>query len=159
MTVCGRVHDIWLDAFGTNPVLYSMLQEYIAFGIGRDIGKLTFFSNGLYGTAETFNPISHLEHDVSKDWQNPYVLGNVSPFPIMSTDLDTWRADLCMFVKEGPVVGFKDRFFKKVASPIFTAYDLYKDSRAEEAVELLDRCSASDWALACRQWIGRRVGG
>lgn len=160
MTVCGRVHDILLDMFGITPVLYSILQEYIAFGIGRGIGKATYISNGLYGTADTYTPISHLGRDLSKTRKNPYVLGNVSPYPLISTDLDSWTHELHMFIKggkSGPPIGLVDPFFKKVASPIFTAYRLYKDGQIAEAKQVLDRCHATDWALACQQWITRQI--
>jgi hypothetical protein len=91
---------------------------------------------------------------------NPYIEGLVEPYPMVNVDVTTWLQDLDMFMQEGPVVGFRDKFFRKVATPIWVAWAAYKSTdpdRFKMAQDAISNCAATDWKKACSEWLDRRM--
>lgn len=162
MTVCNRSNDIIWGAYGANAVHFSVLQEYMASSIGVEVGIYYQMSNNYHAYLKTFEPIEELSQMAGQDmWTyDPYVCKTVEPFPLMSTPKEIWDQDLDVFMKDGPIIGFRDPFFRRVATPIYLAHRAYKDGQGEEryeqALEILEQCGAKDWKLACEEWIQRR---
>lgn len=159
MTVCNRSNDMIWGAYGANAVHFSMLQEFVAAGVGVPVGHYWQMSNNFHAYLDTFEPLA--EKRRKAEWcPCPYDTGQVRPRPLVTTRYETWLDDLNMFLDVGMTLGIKDSFFRKVAAPIFEAHDAYKEiegpAKFDEAAKILDRCCASDWRLACYQWIGRR---
>jgi hypothetical protein len=167
MTVCCRSNDMVWGAYGANAVHMSVLQEYMAAAVGVEVGTYWQLSNNFHAYYTTMQPLldeglidSADDGMRSVQSSDPYALGLVEPFPLVQTDIVEWGQDLMMFLEEGPVIGLRDPFFRRVATPMWNAYhhlkNLDNELRFDEAKEIMAQCSATDWRLACNQWIDRR---
>lgn len=163
MTLCNRSNDIIWGAYGANAVHFSMLQEFLAAGLEREVGRLYQISNNLHAYHKTLDPLLGLGDTGYSEDDDPYhnrLPGAVEPYPLVSTPLAQWREDLGLFMAEGPVVGLRDPFFRRVATPMWVAHQAYRckedPDRFTYARQALDNCKASDWQLAGREWIDRR---
>lgn len=165
MTVCCRSNDMIWGAYGANAVHFSYLLEYIAAGIGCDVGIYYQMSNNFHAYKDLFDellPLADSAPDLYRRQHiNPYETSmNFAPFPLISTPLETWRQDLAMFLDEGVVIGLRDPFFRRVGNPMLLAHRAYKENTGEEryviALEILAQCHALDWRMAAEEWINRR---
>lgn len=157
MTVCNRSNDIIWGAYGANVVHFSMLHEFMAAAIGVPLGRYWQISNNYHAYVEVFE--KHLPL-LDRSYYNPYLAMQVEAFPMVNGDPKTWLEDLLMFVEEGPVVGFRDKFFRRVATPIYSAWFAFKDKddrqRIDSALEIMQQCAATDWRVAIVEWLERR---
>jgi thymidylate synthase len=168
MTVSNRSNDIIWGAYGANAVHMSMLQEYMASAIGVGVGTYYQISDNYHAYSEVFDSLlDKLNKRDAFDFytqrslirQNPYKIGEVKPYPMIETDINTWNLDLLSFLERTPFedVDFEDTFFTEVASPIQDAWWLHKIGRTEEALIEIQKCKATDWRKACWEWINRRL--
>ncbi len=167
MTVCNRSNDIVWGAYGANAVHFSILQEYVATAVGATVGQYHQFSNNLHAYPKTLRPIMELADLCPDVWAFreekwcPYSDGRVKPYPLIQTPMAQWTQELEMFLDEGPVMGMKDPFFRKVAGPMLQAYQEYRAvntiDRYEKAMEKLEPCAAEDWKVAGMEWLQRRL--
>ena len=90
---------------------------------------------------------------------NPYVTGEVAPYPMINVSPELWDIDLLNFLDRVPFedIEFKDRFFTEVAVPMQDAFWLHKLGRTEEAIIEIQGCAATDWRRACFEWLDRRL--
>ena len=156
MTVCNRSNDIIWGAYGANAVHFSILQEYVAFGVGRPVGSYYQMSNNYHAYQNVYDKLISGGWPTVSPSDDPYFREDVKPFPLISTNMGIWRRDLAMFMDEGPVMGFQDPFFKKVVVPMMGAHRQYKLGLFDKAYELIDKCRATDWHKAGRAWLKRR---
>lgn len=157
MTVENRSNDMIWGAYGANAVHFSMLQEFMAAWIGCKVGFYWQVSTNFHAYVNTLEKHSALLK-LSAGFDD-YSLLNVEPFPMVNTNIETWMQELDMFMSEGAVVGFQDKFFKRVAIPMLLSWQAFKDKEYDMAINILgDRCSASDWSKAGVEWIRRRAG-
>lgn len=164
MTVCNRSNDIIWGAYGANAVHFSMLQEFMAAAVGVPVGRYWQVSNDYHAYVDVMKKHEPLLEYTDALIVYPYRKRPSSqmivPFPMVNGPLDTWIQDLRMFVEEGPVIGFRDRFFKKVAAPMWNAWFAWKDKddpdRVQHALKEIENCEASDWRMACQEWLDRR---
>ncbi len=159
MTVFNRSNDIIWGAYGANAVHFSFLQEVMAQRIGVPVGKYWQVSNNYHAYKEVLDRHFDILTAVTPKY---YETGKVEPFDIINTDWETWDSDLEMFLDEGDnAMGYKDVFFRKVALPMYKSWCAYKNkdlpSRVELAIAELDNCAATDWKLACTEWLERRI--
>jgi hypothetical protein len=78
-------------------------------------------------------------------------------YEIIRSTLSEWHGDLLMFCAEGDrAVGFKDRFFRRVAIPILRSWRAYKLDDWRGALKEIEACSADDWRDAIRCWVEER---
>jgi len=155
MTVFNRSNDIIWGAYGANAVHMSMLQEFMAAWINVPVGRYWQVSNNYHGYDETMVKHKGVKSNLMKD--DPYELGVVSPYPMVSTDMDTWQQDLNIFLQDEPIIGFRDKFFRKVATPIHHAWEAWKEKDPEKGIDIMRQCIASDWRQACTEWLERRI--
>lgn len=160
MTVTNRSNDIIWGAYGANAVHFSMMMEVFASWVGVAVGRYWQISNNYHGYEDTFGKhASLLEYEQPLD---PYSTNEVSPFPMVNTQIDTWMGDLKMFIEEGPVTGFKDRFFRKVVVPMDEAWSVWKNKdefgqgHIDRAIDACKQIQATDWRKACIEWLERR---
>lgn len=160
ITVVNRSNDMVWGAYGANAVHFSVLQEYIAAGVGVPVGRYWQVSNNFHAYEKTFAQVKSLNDSIADP---AYDFGLVGPFPLVSTDLKTWDEDLSMFMdKDGglSVIGYRDPFFRRVAMPMLAAYTAWQDNDGEDryllAYEALRQCVATDWQRAGIEWIERR---
>jgi hypothetical protein len=156
MTVFNRSNDIVWGAYGANAVHMSMLQEYVATATGWPVGSYYQISTNWHAYADTFHKVANTLG--SDSGRNPY--DNVKRYPLMTTPPELWMQDLMMFMYEGPVLGLRDPFFRRVANPMHHAWEHYKNTKGEDrydgAMEIMRQCAADDWRVACQLWIQRR---
>ena len=164
MVVHNRSNDLIWGALGANAVHFSFMQEYVASALNIPIGLYWQVSSNLHAYKEVHAKIADLADEAEDTFRayknNPYMSGEVEPFPIMTTPQATWDQDLGIFMKEGPIVGFRDPFFRKVATPMWVAHKAYRDKtdpdRHLRAIDIMQQCGASDWKKACIEWLERR---
>lgn len=155
MTVFNRSNDVIWGAYGANAVHMSMLQEFMAAWIGVPMGRYWQISNNFHGYDEIMT--KHVALAARPiDELCPYQRGLVEPYQMVDTDINTWQQDLGIFLDEGPIVGFKSKFFRKVVTPIFNSWQAYKADDKDAAMEIIKQCAASDWRAACEDWLIRR---
>ena len=160
MTVCCRSNDMIWGAYGANVVHMSMLQEYMAAGIGCEVGIYYQISNNFHAYCDSYKPLKRGMGDLNQIKSCMYGLEMASPYPMVTIPIEQWDQELKMFMDEGLVLGFKDPFFRCVANPILQAHYAYKNmdgpERYTRAVEILKGCFATDWRIACQDWLKRR---
>jgi thymidylate synthase len=154
MTVFNRSNDMIWGAYGANAVHMSFMQEVMAAWIGVPIGQYWQISTNLHAyldTLEKAKDVVNYELGVT-----PYAMGAVEPYPIVNTPIETWFAELDMFMGEGSVIGYTDPFFKRVAVPMLNSWSAWKAKNKTGALEYANSIIASDWKKACVEWLERR---
>lgn len=166
MVVFCRSNDIIWGCYGANAVHFSMLHEYMARSIGVKIGTYTQISVNFHAYSDLFTKMIEgkevIEH-LTKGYTptSLYDEGVVKAYPLMYVTQSEWDDDVRRFVTDDgraplPPHGFHDPFFNEVALPIVVAHDLYKDGHLDAALGMVRMCAASDWRVACSQWLERR---
>lgn len=155
ITVWNRSNDLIWGALGANAVHFSFLQEWLARAINVPVARYFQVSTNMHLYVKP-----HL--DLAESFQNaaddcPYSYGDVEPFPIMSIDSDKWLRELNMLLDaDGKVVGLTDPFFRKVAMPLFDAWECYKEGDMPMALNITHNIADKGWSRACREWLERR---
>lgn len=169
MTVFNRSNDMIWGAYGANAVHFSMLHEYIARRIGQPLGVYRQVSGNMHGYLETLKKVGSLA-DVAQEsaigtkamlW-DPYTTGEVKPYPIFNLGhgcWPEWHDELEMFLDE-TTTSFSEPLFHRVGMPMRDAWRAYKNTedpqRFVKAKIAAGQILASDWRLACLQWLERR---
>ena len=164
MVVHNRSNDLIWGALGANAVHFSFFQEVVAAFIGVPVGRYWQVSSNLHAYVEVLDKVRHIGDQAmdpyTKQPQDPYSLGLCTTYPVCSVSPVEWLQDLAIFMKEGPIIGFREPFFRQVATPLLRAHQAYKNrdnpDRFAQAGEILLQCRAEDWRLACQQWLERR---
>jgi len=161
MLVTNRSNDLVWGAYGANAVHFSFLHEFMARAIGVPVGRYRQVSNNLHVYKATLAQVEGIAATVS-NIPDPYAAGEVSPFPIMGgNDYPAWLGEAEMFVEDPNAMGFTDPFFRKVAVPMHQAYFIFKNKenphRFDEALERLQDVKATDWKMAGKEWLARRL--
>jgi thymidylate synthase len=162
MIVYNRSNDIVWGAYGANAVHFSYFHEYVAAGIGKEVGVYRQVSNNLHAYLDTLEKVKNIgEYEAIN---NPYSYPNgLKPFPLVNSQLEHWELDLKLFMDDAPCSTMNDRFFTRVAYPIKAAHKAYKNKknpkRFSYAIEIMEQCLAEDWRKACIEWLQRREQG
>lgn len=167
MSVFNRSNDLVWGALGANAVHFSFLLEYMAARIGVPVGKYWQISNNMHLYIEQhfdlMEQLSEEAHNYPAQAMfpaDPYSVGNVAAFPLMSTDPSSWERELFKFLEYPTCTNFVDPFFQQVAHPMFMAHQALKmlprGENYKVAVELLEGVVASDWRKAATEWVLRR---
>lgn len=164
MVVHNRSNDLAMGALGANIVHFSILQEYIAFGVGIPIGKYWQVSSNLHVYMNDFEKFKcladHAPDPYRTIFQCPYVSGEVETTQIVDLPIEVWEQELRMWMRKP----FEDRnklnskFFLRTATPMFAAHRAYKKGDINQALEIIDSQmdEKSDWKKASREWLWRR---
>ena len=162
MLVTNRSNDLVWGAYGANAVHFSFLHEFMASAIGVPLGRYRQMSNNLHVYKAT---LAQVEGIAEQAWNipDPYAEAVVRPYPIMAHgDWANWLSEAQAFVENPGVMGLTEPFFRRVAVPMHEAYFIYKNHanphRFDEALERLQDVKATDWRMAAKEWIGRRLG-
>lgn len=161
LTVANRSNDMIWGAYGANVVQFSMLQEYIAGQLGCGVGWYTQMSNNahIYPDTDVAKRLLAVRGVTAYD---PYDCGVdydvVVPYPLgVANNPPAWEADLKLFMYSHETSEFTMPFFKYVAKPMQRAHLCYRVGDLYGAHEEAQHIQASDWRLACCQWINRRI--
>lgn len=166
MTVCCRSNDAVWGAYGANAVHFSMIMEYVAGMIGVPVGQYHQISDSLHAYVD--NPkwqalSAASDTERNPDMSNPYMTRGVEPFPMVSGSQLSWDTELSMFFsmadKEDSIDPdpFTEPFFMNVVIPMFDVWRAYKEGGRIVALNWCKYISATDWRLACEEWITRRI--
>ena len=152
-TVYNRSNDFILGALGANAVHMSVIQEYVASMIGVKVGRYWQISNCMHVYTE-LTPHWKKCHDLPLTVFDPYKEGRVAPFPLVSNK-ESWMSDLLTFM-ECPWGGqrYVDPFFNYVAKPMAIAHRAHKEDKS--GLYYVSAIQASDWRMACEQWLMKR---
>lgn len=155
MTVFNRSNDMIWGAYGANAVHMSMLHEYMAAMTHNMMGNYYQVSNNMHAYVDILNKVGTPDpHPCC-----PYDRGAVR-FKKLVDDPQTFDEDLHEFVDnehENPLRRYSNSFFTEVAAPMKYAWDNHKAKNYPKALEHISKIQATDWQLACRQWITRRM--
>lgn len=164
LTVCCRSNDLLWGAHGANAVHFSVLLEYLAARIGCYVGRMWQVSNNYHMYINTmteelleacrgYNSKTYTDEDICR-----YRTLEVEPYRLFDNGKrpEDWDQDLLNWWNDG--IEFIHSFFPNVATPIYTAHKLYKSKDIDAALEMIERCQASDWRLACKKWLLKRKG-
>lgn len=160
MSVFCRSNDIIWGAYGANAVHFTILQEYLAAGIGVPVGRFYQISNNFHAYMNVLEKLGE-----PKEFYNKYFSGNVAPYPLFNRSIidatnKQFDEDLTIFFDEPAAPGLRSNFLRKVACPMLMAHRAYKKKNDPErfitAQEIIAQCVATDWRLAGSQWLYRR---
>ncbi len=162
-----RSNDMIWGAYGSNAVHFSFLQEYVARSVGVPCGPLTQISVNWHAYEEVWVPMLERRSRTPETLsENPYE-NLVRPHPILSTDREIWDEECRVAItSDGSAprgAPLRERFFSDVFVPVVRAHDAWRDgrggrrARAAEALSILSDCAASDWRVACSEWLQRRM--
>jgi hypothetical protein len=143
-----RSNDAVWGTYGSDSVDFSMLQEYLAAGIGVRVGRYWQISSNYHAYVNTIDKI-----DV-RAGRNPYD-GGMQPYSMINYSLEKWDAELLYFL-QGERSTFTDRFFSCVAVPLAHAWESYKAKDFQRAAWHVNNCWAQDWRRAACEWLERR---
>ena len=156
MTVACRSNDAIWGAYGANAVQFSTIQEFVAAAIGVEVGVYVQVSDSfhIYTANDAYQRL--LKTPFSADL---YMHSLARPYPLVSgTPWRDWLRQLEIFLEEPHTIDAAyDRYFTHVAAPIWAAWNSYKRRNYDVALSELRECVAEDWAIACTQWIERRL--
>jgi hypothetical protein len=163
MTVSNRSNDIVWGCYGANAVQFSMLLEYMAARIGVEPGVYRQVSDSYHAYHETWSKISDIGARFKGD---PYVQGEVAVHPLIA-DPESFDTELMRWMDSAPeqldYAGWeaqqkewRNPYFSRVATPIHNSWFAYKRRDRAAAGQWLDRCAATDWQRAGREWLQRR---
>jgi thymidylate synthase len=176
MTVCCRSNDVVWGAYGANVVHFSMLMEYVARSADLPIGEYRQFSNNyhLYVDRPDVERLIMQREQTQESgfvaWDY-YSFSNSSqdkatPYPIMQNlhkghfdaemekFFELWRPNHSNIMQP---MHFKDGFWRDVVVPMHNVYQLYKLRSLQEAYKATGLIDATDWRIACAQWLHRRI--
>lgn len=162
MVVHNRSNDAIMGAAGANIVHFSILQEFIAAGIGVPVGKYWQVSSNLHVYMRDFEKYKDLAiHAPDPNRlipRCPYSTGEVEITPVVDIDLGIWHEDLAMWMRDPKKVGLRSPFFLRIATPMMAAHRAYKKDDVDKAIEIIETQmpERSDWKLASREWLQRR---
>lgn len=165
MTVTCRSNDIVWGCYGANAVHFSMLHEFVARSAGIPLGRYYQMSNDWHAYKDTYEKVKGLSDFAPDPFRTGtydlYETGAIKPYPMCEKLFDNaWLEELSMFLHDPLAMGFREKFFRKVAKPLWLAHEAYKETartyRFEEAMARVGECVATDWSYAAREWIHRR---
>jgi hypothetical protein len=163
MTVCCRSNDMIWGAHGANVVHFSVLQEYIAAGIGCGVGRYWQVSNNYHAYVDVFDKLAGevpallqtRYEEENWEWESAW---DVDPTPLVSIGFEKWNRELLHYAEETPGYEFTDVLLAH-ASLARSIYRLRKVEGWETdalIANMRDHSRASDWKVACAEWLERR---
>lgn len=162
IVVHNRSNDGVMGLAGANIVQFSILQEYIAAGIGVPIGRYWQVSSNLHVYMRDFEKYKCLADHAGDPFRTlercPYSSGEVKTTQIVDLDIKTWEEDLKMWMKNPAKVGLRSQFFLRTATPMVMAHRAYKKDDLDGAIEIIQTqmLDGSDWKKASLEWLQRR---
>jgi hypothetical protein len=161
MMVCNRSNDLIWGAYGANAVHLSFLLEYMAAGLGREVGLYyqTSFNTHYYIDThqEMVDALAAKTPQPPEQYTCPYSEGLITnTIPLMSIPRGRWDRELEIFMQKRGEGQYDDPFFQHVAAPLYRAYEAFKTKCFTDAYREVGQCAAQDWMIACQQWLQRR---
>jgi hypothetical protein len=160
IVVCCRSNDIIYGAYGSNVVQFSVLQEYLAAMIGVSVGTYYQVSDSWHAYTARWDKLAGDPPYYLVDYYEGAPPGSpaIEPYPmVIAPEMFDHELRYWMAREFRPVRYWANQFFPLVAEPLWQAWIQYKDGDTGGALKTLGYCRATDWRLACGQWIQRIV--
>jgi hypothetical protein len=148
MIVFCRSNDIVFGAYSANQVHFSFLLEYMASMIGVPVGRYFQISDSWHAYTSRWSEFGGLDPTPTID---RYALGMV-PFPLVDHP-ETWDEDLKRWMERDFTQEFSNRFFSRVAEPMWLSWSEYKHNNLDNAIRVIRNCDAADWRWAGTEWL------
>ena len=148
MTVCNRSNDLVWGMMGSNIVHFSVLHEYIANGVGVDLGNLHQFTNNLHVYKEFVDKYMLFSEDTWYLDHPDFQRTAFSPQTLDLEELDDF-VDLEERIYRCPII-------RDNAVPMMDAWRAYKADSLPEAIHVAGRIHDEDWRKGCKEWLERR---
>jgi hypothetical protein len=155
MTVCCRSNDMLYGKLGANVVHFSMLQEYMAFRVGCEVGPYTQVSDSLhvYTSLPVWEAVKDTPYIPEDYYDSEYADLLVTPYPMFQDCfIDEWHRDLEDFMldpQDDKI--YRTPFFQDVAQPISLVWWEHKKNR--NGLRYVESIKATDWRRACAMWL------
>lgn len=171
MTVINRSNDLVWGMLGANAVHFAFLQEYMAYAVGCEVGHYYQISNNLHCYTKTWEPEKWESHNSSplthlyRSYKSKNLVGLMDN-PTGATKeiwVGCFDAECSQFVeyysKPGlkPEYRYDSEFLDKVAEPMMQAFSYYKEGDIQTCSNYLDKIEATDWRIACTNWVATRL--
>ena len=163
MTVCQRSGDAIWGVHGANAVSFSVLQEYIAKGINKKVGRYWQIVNNYHSYLSVFKPLKKLKIRAADPYRvsinNPYTTGEIKITEVVDYPIKVWDEDLAMWLADPYKIGIRSQFFLRTATPMMAAHKEHKKGNTKTALEIIlsQMDVSSDWAVASKEWLERRL--
>jgi|TARA_R100001086_G_scaffold25646_2_gene12081 hypothetical protein len=162
ITVINRSNDMIWGALGSNAVHMSILQEYMAAKINAEVGIYTQFSNNFHAYLDTLKKLDEPTPLVAD--YDAYAARAIEPFPLVK-EAKSFDGDLNRFFtfeaykddKIWRIIQWKNPFFPGVIVPMHRMWKARKAGKMDLALTFASTISAPDWAIACTEWLTRRI--
>lgn len=162
LTVLCRSNDAVWGAHGANAVHFSFLHEYLASAVGSAVGALRQFSHNYHvytSELERLQERAEFLTRTDQDLPEPAPMGAAS-----SVDADLprlWDALSSIhrgeLFRSGTEVQLRSAFARTVLAAA-VAHGAYKRGEPAMALHVVDNhMPMADWAVACGEWLRRRV--
>lgn len=151
LTVMCRSNDIIWGAYGANAVHFSVLQEYMAAGVGVEVGRLYQLSNNWHAYVDV------LERQVPELCASPYQDNHIFPFKMINHYPSFYEECRAFCDSPTSMTVANNRWFLTTPVPMARAHELYREKKYEKALATAAEIAASDWRLVATRWIERRV--
>ena len=165
MTVTCRSNDAVWGAYGANVVHFSVLQEYLAAGLGVGVGVYRQFSNNFHAYTDVYSEeklekmaedagsynlyaFAHVVPLVKSFEQFNYELGWFFDSPPQEEEANT--AEECVHINNGQ---YSEPFFREVVVPMYLAWFAWKRKDVIRALGYLGLVAADDWRMAACSFV------
>ena len=146
MTVTCRSNDLVWGAYGANAVHFSILQEYLAKGIGCDVGWYEQVSNDFH----IYERHWHLMDEITSVDTRGLELSTV---PLVD-DFKRFTEETYLFTEEFNERIYEEPFLETVAKPMYELWEAKKrNDPTDDLRGYLDAIVADDWRVACYDWL------
>ena len=152
MTISNRSNDAIWGAHGANAVHMSLLQEYVAEMTGYNVGVMYQVSDNYHAYEDILDQHAMdamKDHYVSRSQDMALV-------PVVDNP-DTFDEELQAWL-ENPAGGHHcdNHILSEVATPMYLAWARHKSREYNLAYNECEDIRATDWRLACTEWLARR---
>lgn len=154
-TVFNRSNDYLWGLAGANAVHMSIIQEYVAGMVGAPVGEYTQITNCLHVYLDAPSPWNRCR-ETSLVVCDPYAAGQAEASPLITKGKEhVWLLELDTWIKNPtrPWM-YQNEFFSDVLLPMAIAWEQHKENK--NGLRYVDEIGASDWQLACREWLEQR---
>lgn len=159
LTVCCRSNDMVWGAYGANAVQFSYFLEYAAALLGFEVGTYTQVSNNLhlYVKEPAAQRLLEAHHGLKRP--DPYLqCATWDKVPLCRDPAVLLQeARLAMGILEPWRQPWAEPWIAGVLVPALQAHAAYREGRFLVAHALSKHIAATDWRLACQQWVERRA--
>lgn len=161
MLVSCRSNDIIWGAYGANAVHMSILQEYVAHGIGMKVGTYTQMSNDLHLYTDKFPRDTINALRASLVTEDRYLRKGFKPTPLLRKGeyISDLMVDIEDFFNEFDDKGLSvattfqagTQFMRETALPMLRAWALRGAYR--QAMEIVGKIEGDDWRTSMGLWL------